>query len=264
MFRAEDDAGLLVRTIAEGGPKGNAVWLIGKTDSLDAVKRLLRNSDVRDDARTLVRRFDDQETLEEFFELDVSRADKVRKNLARFSTDKHFSASRAEQFVKDTEVVKDVDGFDQPAASGGRTIIDGMADAGDAGNLKGFQREVRIAADRINNGETVKAIGRETFDSSDKEITDIDVELENEIIESKSTLDEDEAIDKLQSYEEAVMADELELDGKTVTFDSDNQLSDSAKDNIRDEARDIEQRNNGIDNIVVEFDNTAPVEVGSE
>ena len=124
----------LSRVVSEGG--ANGAKLLSRTDNLDAVKRFVRDPDVRDDAYTLIHRFDDTENLRQLFDLELSRADEVRANLARFSTDDQFSASRAEQFVEDTQVVKNVDGFDTPARPGGETTIDDMADAGDAGNLK--------------------------------------------------------------------------------------------------------------------------------
>ena len=223
VLRADADADALVRTLAESGRNANAARLIGRTDNVDAVKRLVSDPDVGADARTLINRFDDPDTLEVFFELDVSRADDVRKQLARFSTDRQFSASQAAQFVEDTQVVKNVPGFDTPASPGGRSTIDDILSANDAGNIKGDQLEIRIAADRINNGETVKAIGR------DIGTTDVDIELSDEIIEAKSKITESQAINKLGSFEDAAIAGDLQLSGKTTTFDSTNKLSAAAE-----------------------------------
>ena len=77
-------------------------------------------------------------------------------------------------------------------------------------------------------------------------------------------MSETDGIDELESYEDAAKAGDLELDEKTVTFDSDNDLSQSAKMNIRSEARNIENANNGIDDITIEFDTTNPVAVDSQ
>ena len=246
----------LYRTVSEGG--SNGARLLARTDNLDAVKRLVSDPEVGDDARTLIREFDDPDTLEAFFELDVSRADGVWRQLAQFSTDKQFSVGRAEQFVKDTQVVKNVPGFDTPASAGGRSTIDDILSAGDAGNLKGDQLEVRVAADRINQGQKVDAIGR------DIDTTDVDIELNNEIVEAKNKITEDGALDKLDSFENAAKAGDLQLDDKAITFDSPNDLSDSAKENIRREARQIEARNNGIDNIQIRFDSTPSIVVNSQ
>ena len=85
ILRADTDADVLVRTVAESGRNANAVRLIGRTDNLDAVKRLVSNPEVGADARTLVNQFDDPDTLEAFFELDFARINnpKLRANIAR-------------------------------------------------------------------------------------------------------------------------------------------------------------------------------------
>ena len=145
--------------------------------------------------------------------------------------------------------------FDSPASVGGRSTINDILSANDPGNLVGDQLEVRIAADRINNGETVEAIGRKAS------TTDVDIELNNGIIEAKSRILLDEAPKKLSNFESAAVAGDLRLDGKTVTFDSTDGLTDSAKSTVRQDARDIEARNNGINSIDIEFDSTSPVEV---
>lgn len=214
-------------------------------------------------ATDLIRLFDSSENVVSLLKLDISRPNRARENIVRYSNDPadpRFPTGRAEQLVEDiqTDSVRKVPGFDSPITPRRRIIIDEIADAGGPGNLRGYQREIRIVADRIRRGDTVFAIGRVIRDSSGDDIVDIDVELNDAAIESGGVISTTKAQTKLEAYEDAAQLNELDLNGKTVTLDSDTIFKESQKVDIRQTTRDIESRSNGINTISTKFESTDP------
>jgi hypothetical protein len=247
------------RAIREGGD--NVIQAIAELDDPSRLYQFVNQ--YGESATDLIRLFDSSENVVSLLKLDISRPNRARENIVRYSNDPadpRFPTGRAEQLVEDiqTDSVRKVPGFDSPITPRRRIIIDEIADAGGPGNLRGYQREIRIVADRIRRGDTVFAIGRVIRDSSGDDIVDIDVELNDAAIESGGVISTTKAQTKLEAYEDAAQLNELDLNGKTVTFDSDTGFEESQKVDIRQTARDIESRSNGINTISIKFESTDP------
>ena len=175
-----DDQLRLLRAISEGGPNGAKIVanVDDVTDIADYVER------TGNDGLSLIRRFKDPENAANLVGLDVSRADEVQVNLAKYSGDPLFSSSQAEQFISDTYRLKKngeyVEGFeDGPIAM--------IADAGQASDLRGAAYEARVAG--TYGPDQIERMAFDVERSDGSQLTEVDIELTNgDIIEAKSSL----------------------------------------------------------------------------
>ncbi|AXR79509.1 hypothetical protein [Natrarchaeobaculum sulfurireducens] len=253
MYRAADDDGVsygqidrAVRTIddLDGPAKTRAERLVRETDG---------------DGLRLVDEMDGG-VLDTMLRLEVSNADAIRAQLARLAAADSdlFDVARSEQFARDADRLagSGVRGFDDGPGS----LIDEIPTYRDAGNLRGAQYELRVAV-ASGDVEDLQSVARVVTDNDGNRITDIDVERPGRIIEAKNTIRVRQANDKLDSFDQAHRAGEIDLDGKTVQFTKTHRLTQQQQSEIRQTARAIEQNpDNGVNSITVEFEELPPVE----
>ena len=214
-------------------------------------------ADTEGEGIRLIDEMDDSSTSQ-LLDTSVSRPERFRAQLARFSDEDQFSVGRSEQFLRDAEELKsaNVDGFDDGSGS----IIDEFTTQTNADfQARGIQYETRVAANGDIND--IEAVGRNVRRSNGDTITDIDVERRTEIVEARSSMTTSEAESKLERFEEAHEVGEIDLNEKDIAFTTDEGFSVSDRAEIREMARNIEDRSgNGIDDLTVEFNQVDAVE----
>jgi hypothetical protein len=245
----EDDlAKLLARTDTDGVRLVNGL----DADGTDALVEFLGTDTAY--RVEFIDSFESPERAQDFFTLDVSRADEVRERLVESSKDERFSKAAARQFVRDAKRLKaaDVTGFDDNEVAD-ESIVQAIANSGDFSGPRGAQYEARVAASQ--DVSKIRTVGEDIPGNDGSNIVELDVLLADEIIEAKSTLSVEKAKKKLNGISNAVEQDKLEIQDKQITFASDTTLSNAQKNQIRQAAE-----LNGIDPNKIRFEQIDRVE----
>jgi hypothetical protein len=168
----------LILTVSEGG--ANGARLIARTDNLDAVKRLVSDPDVGADARTLIQRFDDPDTLEVFFSIDIDGVDTDawRQKLAlELDRSDAIRKSDVEGYANDIGTVERAIDGDVVEITNARGLLNEVV-GGDDTAIVGQQLEAATAAKYVRKAQSG---GGSDIDSIDGKVQTIEVEPVEEI-----------------------------------------------------------------------------------